>query len=270
MHIEVITHHPESEIRETPLLFVHGAWHGAWCWEEFQPYFADRGYRTYALSLRGHCGSEGKLRTARIHDYVDDVARIAAQIEEETGQAPVVIGHSMGGFVTQKYLETHDAPAAVLLASIPVTGYLASFTRFTLRYPLRVLRSLVTFDPYAFVSSPQQSRRLFFSEDISEETLAKHFARIQSESLNQLFDILFLNLPRPDRVSAPLLVLGAANDAIFTHREIERTAAAYGTQAEFFPMAHDMMLESGWEAVADRIIEWLEDSNSASPNDRGM
>ena len=33
---------------------------------------------------------------------------------------------------------------------------------------------------------------------------------------------------------------------------------AYGTTAEVFPgMAHDMMLEPGWRAVADRILGWL-------------
>ena len=38
-----------------PLLFVHGAWHAAWCWDEhFLGYFADRGYRAVALSFRGH------------------------------------------------------------------------------------------------------------------------------------------------------------------------------------------------------------------------
>jgi hypothetical protein len=54
-----------------------------------------------------------------------------------------------------------------------------------------------------------------------------------------------------------VLVLSAENDAIFTRHEQEQTGLAYGTQAEFFPIAHDMMLETGWQAVADRIIAWL-------------
>ena len=44
------------------------------------------------------------------------------------------------------------------------------------------------------------------------------------------------------------------------HYEIEATAEAYGKKPEFFKgMAHDMMLEDGWQAVADRIIEWLDE-----------
>ncbi|MBI5715520.1 MAG: alpha/beta hydrolase, partial [Chloroflexi bacterium] len=45
MQLELITRQPASNPRPTPLLFVHGAWHGAWCWAEyFLPYFAQHGY----------------------------------------------------------------------------------------------------------------------------------------------------------------------------------------------------------------------------------
>ncbi len=46
MQLEVITHKPKA-VSSTPILFVHGAWHGAWCWENFLPYFAERGYESH-------------------------------------------------------------------------------------------------------------------------------------------------------------------------------------------------------------------------------
>jgi pimeloyl-ACP methyl ester carboxylesterase len=50
MKLEIISHEPKEGTRPTPILFVHGAWHGAWCWEEnFLPYFAGKGYSTNAL-----------------------------------------------------------------------------------------------------------------------------------------------------------------------------------------------------------------------------
>jgi alpha-beta hydrolase superfamily lysophospholipase len=67
-----------------------------------------------------------------------------------------------------------------------------------------------------------------------------------------------LSLPKPQRVITPLLVLGAECDACFSQDEIRKTARAYGTEAVFFPdMGHNMMLESGWQAVAERIDGWL-------------
>lgn len=53
--LEVIDKGSCSESHPVPLLFVHGGLHGAWCWEEyFLDFFADKGYRALAVSLRGH------------------------------------------------------------------------------------------------------------------------------------------------------------------------------------------------------------------------
>ena len=44
MELEIISKRPRAKTHPTPLLFVHGAWHGAWCWENFLSYFAEHGY----------------------------------------------------------------------------------------------------------------------------------------------------------------------------------------------------------------------------------
>jgi hypothetical protein len=41
---------------------------------------------------------------------------------------------------------------------------------------------------------------------------------------------------------------------------LDATANAYGTTAEVFRMGHAMMLEHDWQKVADRILEWLEET----------
>jgi pimeloyl-ACP methyl ester carboxylesterase len=53
---------------------------------------------------------------------------------------PVLIGHSMGGMVIQKYLELHQIPAAVLMASAPPKGLLASTLRIAGKHPLIFLK----------------------------------------------------------------------------------------------------------------------------------
>lgn len=70
--------------------------------------------------------------------------------------------------------------------------------------------------------------------------------------------MLGLNLVRVERIKAPMLVLGADADTVIPPSDVHATAKAYGTCAELFPsMAHDMMLESGWRSVAERILSWL-------------
>ncbi len=85
---------------------------------------------------------------------------------------------------------------------------------------------------------------------------------MQDESYLAFLDMLALNLPRPRRVlrrnAIPMLILGGVDDRIFPPGEVRQTAKSYGQEAEIYAhMAHDMMLETGWQQVADRIISWL-------------
>jgi pimeloyl-ACP methyl ester carboxylesterase len=255
MNLEVLSQQAENRTHSTPILFVHGAWHAAWCWQEnFMPYFAEAGWDVYALSLRGHGGSEGDVRWSSAADYVADVASVVDQI----GQQPIVIGHSMGGYIVQKFLEKYPSPAGVLVASIPAAGILRFFIRECLHHPVPMIKSTLLLDPYWLVGSVELTHNAFFSPDMPRTQVEKYFERIQSESFRIIFDGVLLNLPRPSRVKTPVFVLGAANDRVFTLAEQEDTARAYGTKAEILPnIAHDIMLEKEWQKAADHILQWL-------------
>ena len=257
--LEVIDKGSCSESHPAPLLFVHGAWHAAWCWDEhFLDFFADNGYRALAVSLRGHGGSPTPrpLRGCSIADYVEDVRSVA----DDLPTRPVAIGHSMGGLVVQKYLESHAAPAGVLVASVPVQGDRAALLRFMRRHPWLAAKGTFTDNTMLGLDTPVRARESMFSAETPESQIVRHLARFQQESKRAIHvDMPFRALPRPDHVSAPLLVLGAGCDGVITTEEVRATATAYGTAAEIFPgMGHDVMLEPGWEAVAQRIHTWLE------------
>jgi pimeloyl-ACP methyl ester carboxylesterase len=256
--LEVIDKGSCSESHPTPLLFVHGAWHAAWCWNEnFLGFFAAKGYRAVALSLRNHGNSHKKNpRMCSIADYVSDVASVADSLPIP----PVVIGHSMGGWVVQKYLEKHSAPAGVLLASVPVTGAARGLSRIAARRPLLFARAALTGKSLRALNTPKAVRENFYSAGTPESDVARYTALLGEEYMGRgTADATILSLPKPHRVTTPLLILGAEYDACFTQHETHETARAYGTEAEIFPdMGHNMMLEHGWAAVAERIAEWLE------------
>ncbi|MBM3152848.1 MAG: alpha/beta hydrolase [Chloroflexi bacterium] len=259
MKLELICEKPKGQAHATPLLFVHGKWHAAWCWaEHFLPYFAGHGYTSYALSLRGHGASEARerLRWTSIADYVADVTQVAGQMETP----PALIGHSMGGFITQKYLETHTAPAAILLTSIPPSGLWPTTWLVFRRHPGVFMKALATLRLYPMVGTPALAREALFSANMPGEKAAAYQKRLQDESFRAYLDELGLNLVRPKRVTAPLLVIGAENDTVIPLKGARATAQAYRTEAALFPnMAHDVMLEEGWKAVADRILEFLKE-----------
>ena len=253
MPLEVITHEATGNAKPTPVLFVHGSWSGAWCWaERFLPYFAAQGYNAHALSLRGHGASAGRerLRWARLRDYVADVAQVAGRLPA----APVLVGHSMGGLIVQKYLESHPAPLGVLLASVPVGGVLRATLGLARRHPLAFLRANLTLSPYDLIGTPALYREALFSPAMPAELVNRYFARMQQESYLAFLAMVF-SRPKPEQVHSPMLVYGAGNDRLFHISEIEATAKAYHTEAVIFPdMAHGMNLEMGWQAVADRLL----------------
>jgi len=57
-------------------------------------------------------------------------------------------------------------------------------------------------------------------------------------------------------------VVGAANDRVFSLKETEMTARAYGAQMKIMAnISHNMMLASDRRKVADYIIGWLENND---------
>lgn len=256
MKLEVIAAGQATATRPAPVLFVHGAWHAAWCWESnFMPFFARAGYAVSALSLRGHGGSEGRagLRWHAIADYVADVAAVAAALPSP----PILIGHSMGGLVVQNYLERHPAAAAVLLASVPTSGATATALRVLRRHPAQFAKINLRLSLYPVVETPALAHHYLFSPHTPPERVAAVHPRLQDESYRAFVDMM-TRLPRPGRVRVPVRVLGAAEDGIFTPGEVARTARAYGTQATIYPRrGHNLMLEPGWEEVAADGLAWL-------------
>jgi pimeloyl-ACP methyl ester carboxylesterase len=260
LNLEVISSEPASNPKPTPVLFVHGMFQGAWAWaENFLPYFSQHGYATYALSLRGHGKSEckGDIRWVRLRDYVEDVAQVAKSFQT----APILVGHSMGGMIVQKYLETHLSPAAILLASAPPSGLLPSTLSLAKRHPDVFLKIMLKLSPGSMVGTPALYKETFFSDTLPEDRLMEYFGRLNEESLRVTLDMMGLDLPHPKRIKAPMLVIGAAHDRSVLPKEFGRTAKYYHTQPVMFNMNHNMMLEDGWQMVANCIMDWLKERN---------
>lgn len=255
--LEVIARSPAGAPRSgTPLLFIHGAYAGAWCWDEhFLPYFAQAGYSCYALSLSGHGRSRRHLPldTLSIEDYVDDVAEVVAALPER----PVLIGHSMGGMVVQKYLERAAAPATVLLCSVPPQGLMGSAIGLMFSKP----DLLAELNRILGGGQPELDslREALFHQPVDVGTLLRYYRLCQPESHRAIWDMTLFNLPQPMRMHRPpMLIAGAEHDRLIPADQVRMTAATYGESAHIFPgMGHGLMLEHDWRRVADHVAAWL-------------
>jgi non-heme chloroperoxidase len=258
--LEVLSRIPAAAPRNTPLLFVHGAFTGAWCWDEhFLPFFAEAGYAAHAVSLSGHGHSRGRERldSLSIADYVDDVLEVC----DGLSLPPVLVGHSMGGFVVQKVLEQRSFPGAVLMCSVPPQGLMAAAFGMMFSHPglMSDLNRLMAGGEVAL----DTLREAMFAQPVDVDDLTRFYRWSQPESHRAIWDMSLFNLPHPSRIAArlapgALLIQGAEFDHLMPASLVEMTARSYGVPATIFPgMGHGLMLERDWRKPARHILDWL-------------
>ncbi len=199
-----------TDAHPVPLLFVHGGWHGAWCWDDhFLDFFADRGYRAVAMSLRGHGTSPTAkpLQKVSIADYIDDVHSVADDLGGGL-RHPVLIGHSLGGYVIQRYLEDRAAPAAVLVGSLPPQGVLGAALRVWRRRPWMTVHSFNDPTLVKFLRTQALAREYLFCSDTPEAIVESCWERAGAESVRAAMTDPMFRRVETRRVTTPMLVLG--------------------------------------------------------------
>ena len=254
--LETITHTPTGTPRPTPLLFLHGAYAGAWLWERhYLPFFAAQGWHASALSFTGHGGSPGReyLNNLSVRSYVGDLAEAIDAMPVK----PVVIAHSMGGFVLQKYLEEADLPGAVLLCSVPPHGLMASTLNLMFSQPSLLL------DLNRVIGGGRPALEsvcaALFHQPIGPDLLEECFLHLQPESMRAIWDMSGFALVQPARMRRPpMLILGAGHDALISPQQVAATGRLLNQTTEIIPNAgHALMLEPDWQAAPQRIAAWL-------------
>jgi len=242
-------------VNKETIIFVHGAWHGKWCWDKyFRPTFESYGYHVITFNLPGH-EKPGKIKGINkfsLGDYVQSLEKEVAKLDSP----PIIIGHSMGGLIVQKYLEKNTCKKAILMASIPHYGAIKTSLRFLKKpyaYP-----ALLGFDLYRLVNSLDKSRVAFFSKGFSKQDLIEYTDQLCSESYLAFLNMLFPRIKINYHLKIPMLVIGARDDTVFMVSEVEDTARKYNAELIIIDdIAHDMMLDTNQEKVSKEIINWI-------------
>ncbi|HEX3332750.1 MAG TPA: alpha/beta hydrolase, partial [Acidimicrobiales bacterium] len=101
------------------LVFVHGGGANAYWWAPIAATFARR-FRVVAIDLSGH-GDSGHRDTYHPEQWADEVIAVATSADAGFSGMPVVVGHSMGGFITIVTAARHsDRLAGVIVCDSPV------------------------------------------------------------------------------------------------------------------------------------------------------
>ena len=241
-----------------PLVFIHGEWHGAWCWEEkFVPFFRRHGFLCVTMDLRGHGGSEGKerLNDWKLEDYVADLA----QMVEEVGQDPILVGHSMGAAVSQIFASQHRVVGMALLCPIPIAGYHDDAVRLFKDHPWITFLAEVTKNADRLVKDEGLVRHLFLSEKVPDKDVCRYYCQLQGESLKAIQQCVDgVGVPASCQVT-PIMVIGREGDEVVSPQSVHRCAGQCHVREVMVPgSGHDIMLDWGWERAAESVLAWAD------------
>ena len=103
------------------ILLVHGACHGAWCWDRLAPVLACSDRRVIAPDLPGRAGRGRAGWRFTLNDYAAAIVDVAVRQD----QPVIAVGHSMGGMVIAAAAEAAPEVFSRLVfvsAFMPVSG----------------------------------------------------------------------------------------------------------------------------------------------------
>lgn len=245
VHLEVLARTVDTD--RAPLLFLPGLGHGAWCYaEHWQQAAADRGYSSYAMSLRGHGGSGGRndLGRTTVRDYLHDVLQVITTLP----QPPVLVAHSLGTLVAQRVLQRYPARAGVLLTPIAAGGIPSTVVHGMRSKPLDFTR--------AVLGGTLRLRAEDLFAQLPEDQARSYVTRLGKESRWAQYAML-----RPERlgpIDSPVMVVGAELDSLVAAGDVRRCAAALGVDPVWVPGGHDVMLDGSWQTVLDTVLDWVD------------
>ena len=108
------------------LLMVHGVGCGGEVWDRIKRDFEMAGWTcetpTLFPDLRTKQNPPAALADLTLSDYIEATIKRATELKSRDGQAPVILGHSMGGMIAQKLVEAGHVRAGIFLTPAQPKG----------------------------------------------------------------------------------------------------------------------------------------------------
>ena len=252
-----------SDTRGT-VLMIHGAFCASWCFDNFAEVFSARGFACEAPDLRHHqTGLEpqpdAEASVSSLNDYVSDIEGRIRKMDE----LPILIGHSMGGLIAQKLAAKGLARALILLSAAAPWGILPSTED-----EIAAATGLMSAGPFwthwlkpsfevasgnALVKLDDKAKRAVFDKFCSESGQALF------EMFFWMFDHGRAAAVDTAAVTCPVLMVFGSDDKVISARTGWQIAHRYGERATIHEAAghgHMLLIEPGWERIAERCADW--------------
>ncbi len=251
------------------VVFVTGAFVSHHCWDEWQTYFQSKGYNTVAppwpfkdadtaQELRNRQPNDIDLAHLTLDEVVDSYIKTVQRFPEK----PIVIGHSLGGLITQIIVNRDLTAAGVCIHSIPPLGVFPYEFSF-LKAGWKSL-GLFTSTDKTYLMSFEDWQYAFVNEMPLEEQKAAYekFTIPESKTVARggLTHAAAVDFDKPH---APLLFTSGSLDTITPVHLNKRIYERYPKNGsvvdyqEFEGRNHFVLGQPTWKEDADYILDWL-------------
>jgi pimeloyl-ACP methyl ester carboxylesterase len=246
-----------------PIVFVHGAFCGGWAFDAFRAPFEAAGYETHAPNLAHHeRGADlDVLAQTGVRDYADALVRDIRQLR----RAPVLVGHSLGGLVSQLVAARTPVAGLILLAPSAPWGVLpTTLDEHGNNFGLSLLGDYWrrTVPPGYRIARHSTLDRL--DKTLARRTFAKfthESGRAVLEAVQWWLDPTMASAAPVYRIDCPILAMAGGQDRVnpaSTVRRIVNRFPAHQALFHGFPaMSHWLIGEPEWPEVATLALAWL-------------
>jgi pimeloyl-ACP methyl ester carboxylesterase len=248
---------PKNKVYSYPLFFIHGAGGTSRYWKNYLLFFAEAGWESYAINLRGHHPSDREegLSQVTMEDYIEDVEKVLTNLHLERC---VLIGHSLGGLIAQKTASNlNSIKTLITIASAPPLGVAPEINN-DLPYSGTIMKMM-----WGLMNLKPIKPTFFMAEktvlnNIAPEERKKVFSMFVAESLAVGYQVAQGFVIDRGKIKCPRLVIGCERDVI-APEPMERSLAEFlkADYISYEQFAHLPMLEHGWERSADDIGNWI-------------
>jgi pimeloyl-ACP methyl ester carboxylesterase len=246
---------------KSEIVFIHGAWVNANCWNPIVTALRAQGYNCTAPNWpHKDQPNDPELANIGITEILEHYKKIIGQY----ATPPVLVGHSFGGLFTQLLLNQGYGAAGIVLNSAPTKELLPLYLS-VWQTNLPVIRqflfsSLMHLTPkqfgYSFAhrSTPTEQQQIYDTYVMGETP------RIFRQALTAPFH----NLTKVDysKPAKPLHFLAGGDDLLCPAEQNQTNAAHYRSNlvtCQVLPNRnHGMLFQAGYKEVADHILTWLQ------------
>jgi len=250
------------------IVFITGAFVSNSCWDPWRSYFESMGYKTIAppwlykdgtaAELRNRQPNDTNLATLTLNKLINHYVDVVKGFTEK----PIVIGHSLGGLITQIIVNRDLASAGIAIHSVPTLGVIP--------YEFSFLKG--GWKSLGLFTSLRKTYLMSFKDwqyaFVNEMPLAEQKAAYDKFTIPESKNVARGGLSSAAKVDyakphAPLLFTsGSIDNIIPAHLNLRNFKKYVKSNSvldykEFTGRNHFVLGQPTWKEDADYILNWL-------------